>query len=289
MFKNHKRKKHFPSGTFASTPIRVLAIIQLSLAFTVFLWYMSLPFMGETFAFKSKSTIYHTVMGKGNSSFNASLLEEKLNRHKERFDTLSPEDRKIVLDGYKHLIEESGKSFFNKFARSIYIVLFGIPTFEMAWMCLSFIISFMLLLKIPSAKEAVWLLPLVTVAFVFNQPEKSTVADNVFFPSESYIVSKYVKEPLSGDVFLQQKQLQEGWHRYLASEWAGKTLDLNFDRQVEQGEFNFYLAQVKANAGKETLKADLALPKSSLILSLYMLWNFVFAFITSRSSAIKVY
>lgn len=286
MFKRPKKKKSFPPGTFIPTPARIMAIIQLSLAFTLFLWNVSLPFMGETFTYKNDRNLYHTVMGKSDGIESAEL-KEKVTRNAKRFDTLPQREKLLVLDGYQKLLESSQTSFLEKLKRSVTIALVGIPTFEMAWLCLAVIIPIMLLLKVPSAREAVWLLPLVTAVYIGDQALFSTHRgnDDNLYPSEKIIVEQYLKEPLSPNIFAQQQQLKKGWHLYLVQKWA-KTHPSNdetlFLQQVEEGEFAFYLARLQRLKRESAATSLSNAPKSSPVLLGFLVWNFAFAVVVSR-------
>ena len=56
-------RKTFPPGTFIPTSQRLMAIGQLCLVFSLMLWYMIQPFMGEYFALRSRMLLYEYVMG----------------------------------------------------------------------------------------------------------------------------------------------------------------------------------------------------------------------------------
>ena len=62
MFKKPKKKRHFPPGTFIPTRARVLAILQLCIAFSVICYNMGTPFLGEVFDVREQQSLYQSIM-----------------------------------------------------------------------------------------------------------------------------------------------------------------------------------------------------------------------------------
>lgn len=274
-----RAKKYFPPGTFIPTPARVMAILQLCIAFTLILWNASAPFMEDLFNIKSKMVVFHYVMG----------MTQPENSH--RFNQLpAPIVDKITRD-YKELQEQLSRSFFEKIESAFKRILFEIPPFELAWIFFSIVISILLLLRIEGAIQTVWLLPLLAGAYAvdnrFNGNARKPTQEELLFPSEAYIVHHHLTEPLSQNIFEQQTQLQKGWELYLIENWA-KQIPSNestlFRRQVAQGEFNFNVERLQRMA-KEIDKTPLR--ESNLLLALYIFWNLSFALIVNQVYSTK--
>lgn len=272
MFK--KRKKEFPAGTFIPTPKRILAIIQLCLAFSLILWYVSQPFMGEYFSLKSRMLLYEYAMGTSeiNSSANG-----------ERFSLLSPAQQQSILTDYKALQKQASRPFLTKLTDGFSILLIKVPPFELAWMFFSVVIAILLLLKVEGAQPVTWLIPLIALAFgldnQFSGTAKSIDPDATLFPSEQTIVEQYLKEPLSSSWSKQQEQLAHGWNQYLIDQWSP-------EKQLEEGKFNFTLARLQKLNGQQ--QKEWLFPfnekRHPFILLSYLLWSVFFAWTMTRPS-----
>lgn len=291
-----KKKKQFPSGTFIPTPARVAAIIQLCLAFTVILWSAGQPFMGELFAVKSKLILYQTVLGsqdllkKGKEN---PQIVAKLQRNAGRFSRLPIDQQHQLVQSYQQLQKTADAPFLSKLGRSISIVAFQIPPFELAWIAFSIIISLLLLLRIEGAMHAVWLLPLIVLIYGidnhWNGAQPGLAEESKLFPSEEKLVQEFMAEPLSPNIFEQQKQLLLAWKKYLVAEWAHEKSsddETQFDLQVEKGEQAFTIARL-AKLPKDRLIDDDALfhrKEPIFLLSFYLLWNLFFAWIVTKNT-----
>src|SRR4051812_38869550 len=91
--------KIFPPGTFIPTPQRLMAIGQLCLAFSLMLWYLTQPFMGEYFALRSRMLLYEYVMGTSDWT----EQEAKLKRQVQRFKELPEGEQRVLKEAYHHL------------------------------------------------------------------------------------------------------------------------------------------------------------------------------------------
>ena len=58
-----RSRKTFPPGTFIPTSQRLMAIGQLCIAFSLMIWYLTQPFMGEYFALRSRMLYMNMYMG----------------------------------------------------------------------------------------------------------------------------------------------------------------------------------------------------------------------------------
>lgn len=264
-------KKEYPPETFIPTPARVLAILQLCLAFTVLLWTTSQPFLEELFAIKSRLGVYQYVMG-GKSS-----------PHLQRFAELDIARQMHVKGQYEAMRAELDRSFLSKLTSSIKAFFWGMNPYKQAWVALSILIPIFLLKKVEGGIAIVWLLPLLTAAYALDNrwygvPSIDYSAQ--FYPSETKVL-EYLGEPLKGGIAEQRDQLQRGLERYFIMEWAKETPSTNNEQhtqQVERGDFYFHLALLDSlYRDWQGAKHPVQRRDSLLILALYLLWNFSLA------------
>lgn len=288
-----RQKKHFPPGTFIPMPARVCAIIQLCLAFSVLLWNASEPFVGEIFTLKSRLLFYQDVMGIPTSDQTSPEKVERLTRNAERFKALPKKTGEQLIQNFQIVQKQLQRSFWDKLKSVIALFAYKISPFELAWIFFSIVISIMLLKRVEGAAQAVWLLPLLVALYAADSrlyiKENQNSAESKLFPSEKELVENYIKDPLHENIFDQQKQLMEGWKRYLVVNWTDQTpseVKEVFDQQAEEGEFNFTLARLELRSKQEHfLTAIKPNPPPSLWwLALYFFWNVYFAYTACRYS-----
>ena len=223
---------------------RVLAILQLCVIFTYIAWSCLQPPLDEYVSHHSKGTLYRTLIG--NSTYFKELPEEK---------------QLSLISDYQALQHPPSSNFLEKALNATLntgqMLLFGIPPFMQAWLCFSFAICLMLLLDIEGASAAAWVLPLLVVAHalvsqLYGVPAEPT-AEEKLFPTEAYIVENYLKSPPSGSAAEHRALLMNGWHNYLAAEWAKESpskespsKDLKIQsEQASRGEYAFNLARLE--------------------------------------------
>lgn len=252
-------KKEYPAGTFIATPARVMAILQLCLVFTMICWQMSKPFMGDLYQVKSKMAVFDFVL-----------------KDKERFKLIPDEQRELFLGHYKVLQDQLSTPFVQKLILSFRS--FGeMSPLLMVWMLLGTVVPILLLKKVEGAKQVIWLMPLLAAAYCFENRlfESPVVQTNEerLFPSESLIVTKYLDEPLSSDVFKQRDQLKAGWDRYLDREWGkGKGADEGlFAFNVERA----FVVGSTIESGRHQ--------QSIVVLALFLFWNLSLALVVRGS------
>lgn len=285
MFRKRK-KKIFPPGTFIPTPARIMAILQLCIAFSMFLWIVSQPFMGDLFTIKSQMLFYETVMGKKELP-----TAGQMQRNAERFMALPATAKDQIETGYNSLKKEMQKPFLKKLKRSAELLFIKTPPFEIAWIFFSILIPILLLIRIEGAVPAVWLLVLMTLGYSVDNrlyaPSKSS-SEAHLFPTESELLQRYVKEPLKPNLFEQESQLRKGWQLFLIDQWAKEPISKNlaqFAMQVEKGEFSFNIARINAMTQiTQALSINASPEKHSLLtLALYMAWNTFMAGVVTKS------
>jgi hypothetical protein len=268
-----REKKVFPPGTFIPTPARIAAILHLCLAFSLLLWIMSQPFMGDLFAVKSELVLYDAV-----------LAQEELVRQ------LPLEEAQWLREQYEALKAQLQIPFFDKLKMMWNLLLVKTPPLELAWLFFSILISLLLLLRYEGAAQACWLLPIIVFAYSWDNQWNASKApkalDYALFPSEEMIIRDYLDTPLSPKISEQKEALTRGWKRYLIENWARETPsnDLHItSKQLEKGEFAFTMARIKARAQNKILAIDAVPYRQSLwILALYLFWNCFFASVAMR-------
>ncbi|MBA3239555.1 MAG: hypothetical protein H0T62_14600 [Parachlamydiaceae bacterium] len=269
-----RQKKIFPPGTFIATPARMAAIIQLCFAFSLLLWIISQPFMGDLFAVKSERLLSQELIGK------TALME------------LLPASEQESIKLYDEKLQQKLQhSFLEKFKASMQLLFIQTAPFKQAWLLFSFLLPLFLLLRIEGAIQACWLLPILTLAYAvdnqFNAQLPKKNPDTYLFPSESVLIQNHLRAPLSNSISKQQKQLTEGWKNYLISEWAkeGISSDLSlYEEQVEKGEFAFNVARLKTRSLFGLLAMEKGPERQSLaILGLYLAWNSLFAWLARKA------
>ncbi len=297
MFSKRVRKS-FPPGTFIPKPARVMAILQLCMAFTLLFGAAGYPFMGELFAHKSETLLYHVVMGNDLAAGKADdqrsrEFRGRLERNAQRFAALADSQKAQLIRSYDLLQAKANSSFLEKLQRSLHIIAFELPALERAWILFSVIIAIMLLLRIEGAATAVWILPFIAALYGLDNHQHGSISrfnqGEALFPSEETIVNEYLKHPIQGNIAEQQERLKMGWRLYLIHEWAHQPPSndpLFFAQQAEEGEFLFDLARLKEMQKHSFLKASPFQEKEPFgLLMIYLIWNIAFAWTAARSLA----
>lgn len=264
-------KKEIPPEAFISTSARVVAILQLCLAFTVLLWQAGYPFAGEHYATKTKLLVYQHVIGTKNIDY------------ANQFEQLPMQQQQQILDGYDTLLQKIDRPFMDKLIDSFKIIFIKTPIAESVWILLSIIIPILLLKRTEGAIQAVWLLPLamllLTIDNRWSGKDVPIAEDAVLYPTEQLIVKKYLENPLSADILEQHAQLSKGWELYLIKEWAHEEPSSDsrqYQKQKEKGDFFFNLARL--DYIKPTQKESRS-RYSYYFLGLGLFWNWSFAMI----------
>ena len=288
-----RKKKEFPPGSFIPKPARVMAILQLCVAFTLIAWSCGMPFMGDLFRYKSQMLLYQNLMGDTAllsklDEKKAQEMQYKFDRNSERFSQLPDEQKRAIIQQYEHLQKMVSVPFIQNLQRAWRILVLELPPFMLAWIFFSVVISILLLLRIEGARQVIWLLPLIAAIYAvdnrWNGIEPMTFKH--FYPTEEQIVSQYLYEPLSSNILEQREQLLKGWQVYLVREWAKEEPikeKEQFQLQIEKGEFAFNLALLKSENEKAKIN-EFLLKEPIWLLTCYVLWNLLFITIVNRNS-----
>lgn len=269
----HKRKKQtFAPGTFIPTFPRVLAILQLCLAFTALLFAASKPFIEHHFNIKSRILLYDFVMG--NNS----------NEIKHLFNSLESNQKEKILEGYTEIMKAGQLSFVTKLEHSLKLIFIQISAFERAWILFAVVISILLLKKVEGAKQAVWILPLIAFGFLLqNQVNYGNFdSEEKLYPDEKFLSERYLKTDLKTlSITDQRSELLKAWNLYLieyfAKELPSEDLEI-YQSQILKGEFGFHIARIEK---LPPLSIENHEKKQSLfLLAFYLIWNLMFACVT---------
>jgi hypothetical protein len=286
-----RRKKNFPLGTFIPFPQRLMAILQLCLAFSLILWSLSQPFMGEYFTIRSRLLLYDYVMGSSDILKNREGQEVKLEHNREWFEQLDPQIKDPLMKHYQEIQTYGQRPTWFKIGQGFEYLLREVPLFEQGWLFLSIVVSVLILLKIEGAKEAAWLLPLLVLAYGINNQLYDSLpslpVDTYLFPTEKEVISHYLDKPLANTVTEQKEQLEKGWQAYLLKNWLPFfAKNMSDSLQIEASEFTFTLARLEVL--QEQPLREWLLPKPVrlhlMIVAIYILWNCLFAWIMNRNT-----
>jgi hypothetical protein len=273
------QRKIYPPGTFLPFPQRLGAILQLCIAFSLLLWYLFQPFMGEYFELRSRLLIYEYAMGTNELIAHRTEQAAALKEHKTRFAQLPKKEKEWILSDYRHIQHYAQRPAWQKVKDGLWTVLFEIPPFEMAWIVFSITIAILLLLQIEGSRQAVWLIPLIAAAYIadnqLSSPPFYQSADLVLFPSEESLISQFIEKPIALNPLFQKAQLEKGWANYLAQSWS-QTGD------ALEGEFNFTIARLGKLHNEPISKwARLHNQRVGLLSALlFLCWSLCFAWIS---------
>lgn len=284
-----RTRQAFQPGTFIPTSQRLMAIGQLCLSFSLILWYAAQPFMGEYFSLRSRMLLYEYAMGTSEILKTQKNQQEKLERLAERFKQIPKAEQEHLMKDYLQLQAYTQRPISQKIQNGIQTLMRDIPIFEQAWIFFSVMIAILILLKIEGAKQAAWLLPLITLAYCFDNQltgrRLHSSPDSSLFPTETEILQYSLLSPNSSPLN-QKEQLEKGWHRYLILHWSTNKSAAENTR-LEEAEFQFTLARLKLLHSQP--RSEWLNPfhkrENPIILFLFLTWNALFAWIVNRQNS----
>lgn len=243
---------------------RVLAIVQLCLAFSLTLWVLAGPFTGDYFATRSSLLYFQMVTGHGHPSLSA----DALTRHAVRFSQLDPTRQQTILNAYRQLEKQIERSFLQKIGEAFRHLFFELSLFTQGWIFFSILLPLLLLYRVEGVESALWILPLLTLCFAIEARLSSrSSSDQELLPTESALLQN------------RELDLKEAWKQYLIREWANETPSLDpktYAEQVEAGEHAFVLTRLENQLNTPSTSKNR--PEQPLpLLALYLLWNLYFA------------
>ncbi len=282
---SRRSKKTFPPGTFIPTPQRLVAIGHLCLAFSLMLWYLFQPFMGEYFMLRSRMLLYEYAMGTSEMLKARPGQEAKLERQALRFKQLPEKQREMLQQDYRILQNYAQRPVLQKIEEGVRFLIQKIPPFEQAWIFFSITIAILILLKIEGAKQAAWLLPLITLAYALDNQWTGkfpqSPSDYSLFPTEETLIRDYLTEPFATTPLAQKQQLEKGWQRYLIDHWS-YPIPSSEEHRGEEAEFNFTIARLSLLHNQplfQWIRGKFHERLGWLSLFVYFLWNILFVWI----------
>lgn len=239
--------------------------------------------------------LYHQVMG--SPTLSQSVDQSRLNRNAERFATLPQAQQLQFITQHDQLQAKANRSFWEKLWSSLHILVIELPVLERVWIVFSVAIALLLLLRIEGAVQAVWLLPLIVALYAYDNtqhaPAATPRASDLLFPSETYLIEHYLKQPLSNRISEQHDQLLKGWQFYLIEEWLHETPvsdPKQFAMQVERGQFAFDVARLEHSISDQKVTSPFYKKEPPLLLVGYLIWNLFLAWCITyycRETAIR--
>lgn len=249
---------------FIAKPARLMAILQLCIAFSALLFYLSQPFMGQLFEAKSRLLLWDFVLD-----------------HPQR-GTLSSSDARKLESARASAQAKIAMPFTQRAGKSLEILAFGIPPFEQAWLLLSLIVPILLLKRVEGARAALWLIPLCVLCYAMSNRiggvDPSPSPDHHLYPTESYLAEHILHEPIQGSLVEQQNLLKKGWESYLINEWLEERPSVDpevYSLQLAKGEWAFQHA--RAMSFIDATHSTQPTRQSLWLLGLFIFWNTLFA------------
>lgn len=278
---NKRPSKVYPPGTFIPFPQRLLAILQLCVVFSAILWIIAQPFMGDYFAIKKRMLLYESVMGIPSLSKESRSIEA-LKKQQNWFNELPTNEKLQVTKAYQTLDHFLARSAAIKMIDGLQFFFKDISLLLLGWLVFSVIIPILVLKKVEGAKQVVWILPILAIAYTANNiyygVTPTISPDNPLFPTEKILIEKgFMNEISNLSLIEQKKQLEEAWNAYLIKTWnPDSKLPL-----LEYAQFQFTAARLKLLHAQPyfTWLRTNHQKDHPLWLSLYILWNFIFAWI----------
>jgi len=268
---------------------RFLVIIQLCFAFSLFLWFLVQPFMGEYFSLRSRMLFYEYVMGTSDLLKKQEDQKNKLENNKMRFTKLPEFEKERIAQNYQILQDYAQRPASVKTLDGIKILFFYIPIFQLAWIFFALTIGVLLLLNKPGARQAAWLLPVLAFCYGIDNYQNGQVlapsADQIIFPSEKELLQDYVAYQANDENLSSHENLKKAWHYYLIAHWSQEKGE-NQKEQLEEAEFHFTKARLLLMQKENPQQWIISLRErtNGWLLMLYFIWNIYFAWKMNKNS-----
>ena len=221
---------------------KMLVITQLCLAFSLALWILFDPFMGEHFRIRGDLLLIENIQGDSALAARVEpLYRDRLLGQQALFHSLNNEEQRQIHAGRTLLQSRIETPFSQKALAGLYYFLVKTPFFELAWIFFSIVISILCLKGRDGAKAALFLLPLTVILYAADAGYRNSSQTKNLFPSEEELVTGYLKQPLSADLSLQKAELQRGFDLYLVEKWAKtppQTIRWNFKSKRREENFS---------------------------------------------------
>jgi hypothetical protein len=247
--------------------IKLLLILHLCLAFTLFLADLSDPFLASHY--RTRENQIRLLNLKGDTSL---------------FTTATPAESEQLIANRDlwAALPESEKLFFENTETSTETKTQRIPSFLLtSWAVASVVVCILMLKGRASGTTYFYMVPLLSLLLVLDTP---IGPDPFRIPSESVLENKYLKSPIQGTINDQMSLLKQAFQIYLVQEW-GKETPLSdpeaFKKQLHKGMFAYNKAQLEYRMTKGA--AERGQKVGPLGLMLFVLWNGLLFFIVKGS------
>ncbi|KAF3361983.1 Uncharacterized protein PHSC3_001541 [Chlamydiales bacterium STE3] len=241
---------------------RVLCILQLCFGLGAFLWILLYPFLGSIYHYKSQLLVYESVMEQN---------QIQLSKH----------ERSALNAQYGTIQKAYAQPFFDKI-KSAFAFFLAVSPLEWAWVFLAISVPIMLLLKVEGSNQLIWLFPILALGFAYeNRTYGGTyISFSDHLPSENYLITRYLEGNIENNSIVEQySQLKRAWDLYLIEEWAKEQPSESpseRERQSKKGKLLFDLFRLEKTP-RLSLEHAFLQKRSLSLLSLYVLWNLLFA------------
>lgn len=256
---------------------KTLVIVHLCLAFSVLLWVLFDPFLGQHFRLRGDILLIENLRGdKALQEKVGPQEKEKLTQDNALWSSLEPAIQESILAAEESLIAQIHAPFWEKTYSGLSQLLVKTPFFELAWILFSLLIGILCLKGNAGAKRASFILPLIVVLYGLNQAQKREKEAKTLYPTEEEIVKNHLKRPLSDDLIAQREELLHGFDLYLIEKWAQDIPSPDpalYKKQVSKGAFAFNLAQIEQKI-TEGFQPPARNEHSALLL-MYFMWNLI--------------
>ncbi|MGK5594271.1 MAG: hypothetical protein ACSNEK_02810 [Parachlamydiaceae bacterium] len=251
------------TDAFLPTKVRLLCICQLCFGFATLLWVLSSPFLGALYHYKSQLIVYESVLG-----------------DEQATNLLSTSTLNNLQAHYQVLKKALQTTFAEKWMQATSLLL-TLSSFKLAWIILSIALPIALLLKLEGSNQLLWLLPFLTLLFAIENQSLTKHQPASLFPSEHYLVTKYLNGLSTGSIREQYNQLKKAWSDYLVIEWAKETPSQNIVERAAQEKKGLLLFNadrlIKSKSDNFLDLRRLFQQKSSPVwLIVQVIWNILF-------------
>lgn len=248
---------------------RLLYISQLCFGLTSLIWILFYPIFGSIYLYKSQIMVCEDIQSQ------------------TLYDTLRDEEKLCIdskLNSLKALYEKSK-------IQEILPLFMKISPFELSWIILAIIVPILLLKQTEGSEQIIWLLPICTLLFIFENVTIGKDALLTLLPTEKYLEENYIGKKIKTLPIQEQRTLlTKGWESFLIKEWAREEPSTDkkyYSEQIEKGKFYFNLHNIR-NTPTCALSHAFYEKKSIFLLIGYLLWNVFFAYFGRYSIPKKV-
>ncbi|MCB1114276.1 MAG: hypothetical protein KDK62_05925 [Chlamydiia bacterium] len=257
---------------------KVTLILHLSFAFSLFLWVLFDPFMGEHFRMEQDRLLIKNLKGDASLYSKASPSEtQELKAFSKLWDRMEPGEKEFYEHEIRRFESLFEKPSLDRFFNGVFRLVFKTPFYLTAWIVLSVVISILCLKGRKRGYQTVFVLPLLVILYALDSRPSY---EEPFIPKESVLVKKYLTVAPTGSLIEQKEKLSQAFNQYLVETWAKETPSKDpaiFQLQLAKGKFGLnkakLLRRIKNNFETPITK------EAPFFLWAYLIWNSLVVFI----------